>query len=76
METLQNLVVIISPRYNNDVKVIGPFNFLSEAQKFVLFSANKDRKSDGKAPLNGLEADYHDETHINIFDITELRELS
>lgn len=69
-------IVIISSRYSNDIKALGPFETLADAQKYILFCANEDRKDSGNIPLDELEDNYHEETAKNIYDITELRWLT
>jgi len=61
-EKLDNLVVVISSRYDNRINVIGPFNFLSEAQNFVIFSANADKLELGEPQVEFMDDDYYMET--------------
>lgn len=74
-------IVIISSRHSSSIKALGPFETLADAQKYVLFCANEDRKdsddmfSDSELQEE-LEDNYHEETAKNIYDITELRWLT
>jgi len=72
----ENLVVVISSRYDNRINVLGPFDFLSDAQNFVVFSANADKLELGEPQIEFMDDDYYMETAKTCFYITELRELS